>query len=147
MSASRWQFSTRSLLVLTAILSIVLAFAVKLPIAFRVALILAAPILLLIAILSVANFATSDRRPRLSIFSWLLLGMFFGLYAIAIARMVLIVGGRNAERWTYVTLGIAAACCLICAYRVWRSYQLIRRLKTEQTERDRAATLIAKDAH
>ncbi len=76
MPMKRWQFSTRSLLALTTILSIVLAFSVRVPMLFRVVLILAAPVLLLIAIFYVANFSTSDRRPRVSLLAWALLGVF-----------------------------------------------------------------------
>ena len=43
MSANRWQFSTRHLLVLTAIVSVVLAVAVRMPTFFRLVLAFMAP--------------------------------------------------------------------------------------------------------
>jgi hypothetical protein len=123
---NRWRFSIRSLLVLTATLSIVLAFAVNLPELFRVALVIASPVLLIVAILQAANFATSDRRPRLSVLSWILLGTFFALYSAAIFRMLFEVGGQDLD-WPYIMLGLMSTCCLVCIFRACRSYMLVRR--------------------
>lgn len=122
----RWQFSVRSLLVLTAILSLVLAFAVNLPGLFKIMLIVAAPVLLIAAILQSANFATSDRRPRLAVLSWSLLGAFFAVYAVAIIRLLVQAGGDRVDG-PLLGLAIMAICCLACAYHAYRSFMLIGR--------------------
>src|SRR5262245_48322545 len=124
MNKSRWQFSVRSLLVLTAILSLVLAFAVTWPDVFGFMLILSAPILVLAAILRSANFLTAERRPRLAMLSWSMLGGFFALYVLGLVGVLLQPGKSSIDG---LLLGIAtmAACCLTCANRAYRSYRMI----------------------
>jgi len=85
---SRWQFSTRHLLVLTAIVSVVLSVAVRMPVFFRVVLAFTAPVLIVVAVLQSANFATSDRRPRLAVVVWLALGSVYATVALCVVRGV-----------------------------------------------------------
>ena len=125
-NSSRWQFSIRGLLVLTAIVSLVLAFAVNLPDVFRIMLIVAAPVLVVAAVLQSANFATSDRRPRLSVLSWSVLGAFFAMYAVALFRL-LFQPGVDDDGGLFIGLGLMGGCFLICMYRAYRSYLLIGR--------------------
>ena len=86
-SGKRWQFSTRSLLLLTAIVSAILALAVSLPIWFQAMIWVAIPVLIVVALFQSANFLTSDRRPRLAILSWTMLAGFFGFYSAAILSL------------------------------------------------------------
>src|SRR5262245_27935807 len=124
MNNSRWQFSVRFLLVLTAILSFVLAFAVKLPDVFQILLVLFGPVLLLAAMLKSANFLTSERRPLLSAISWSMLAAFFGVYVLGLVRLLFLPWPGDAYG---LLLGIAimVICFLACAIRTYRSYQLV----------------------
>jgi hypothetical protein len=122
----RWQFSTRGLLVLTAIVSFVLAFAVRLPTVFTVILLIAAPVLLLIAVFHTANFATSDRRPRIALLSWLMFATFFALYSSAILSAGL-QNERGVSGGAIFGLSIMCLCCVICLLRAWQSFRLLGR--------------------
>lgn len=130
MSERRWQFSVRGLLVLTAIVSFVLAFAVTLPIAFRWMLIVAAPVLILAAILTSANFATSESRPRLALISWSVLGAFFGLYAFAVACAV-IQSGDGEVAGPLLGFSILVVCFVACVVRGFRCCRLIGAAKSD----------------
>ena len=117
----RWQFSTRSLLVLTALISVVLSVAVRMPTIFRVVLAFTAPVLIMVAILQSANFATSDRRPRLAVIAWLALASFFAFYCSAILHLA----WQNESVGPLIPFAIMAGCCATCAAQVWRSFRLI----------------------
>jgi hypothetical protein len=121
MRANCWQFSTRHLLVLTAIVSVILAVAVRMPAFFRVVLAFAAPVLIVVAILQSANLATSDRRPRLAVVAWLALGSFFAFYCYAILH----IAWQNERVGSLIPFAIMAACCATCIAQAWRSFQLI----------------------
>jgi hypothetical protein len=118
----RWQFSTRSIFVLVAVLSAVLAFAVNLPEVFQGLLLMAVPICIVIAILQSANFATSDRRPRLATISWALLAVFFALFCRGIWSLFINQAPASDDVASLILFGVMATCCAICAYRAWRSY-------------------------
>lgn len=120
----RWQFSIRSLLVLTAVVSLILAFAVKLPDAFRAALLAAVPVLLLVAIFQAANFATSERRPAVSLVSWTLFGGFFAFYSLTYAS------------WSSVLLGVMTTCALLCFYRACCALIRLRRVRASAAMQD-----------
>jgi hypothetical protein len=123
---NRWQFSTRHLLVLTAIVSVVLAIAVRIPTFFRVVLAFTAPVLIVVAILQSANFATSDRRPRVALAAWCALGSFFALYSYAILWLGLR-SVRPVPGGAIVLFCVMAGCCATCIVQAWRSYKLIGR--------------------
>jgi hypothetical protein len=123
---NRWQFSTRHLLVLTAIVSVVLAIAVRMPTFFRVVLAFTAPVLIVVAILQSANFATSDRRPRVALAAWCALGSFFALYSYAILWLGLR-SVRPVPGGAIVLFCVMAGCCATCIVQAWRSYKLIGR--------------------
>lgn len=118
---SRWQFSTRHLLVLTALVSVVLSVAVRMPVFFRVVLAFTAPVLIVVAVLQSANFATSDRRPRLAVLVWLALASFFAFYCAAILNLA----------WQFESVGplfpfaIMAACFATCLAQAWKSFRII----------------------
>jgi len=120
MKQRRWQFSIRSLLVLTAVTSLVLAVAVRLPMFFRVALLISVPVLLVVAVLQSANFATSDRRPRFALLSWTSFAAFFVLFALAIVR-------AGLSYASLVALCLMLACSIACVVQARRSYLLIGR--------------------
>lgn len=120
-----WQFSTRSLLFLMAVVSAVLAFAVSLPDAFRYVLIVASVSLFVAALLQSANFLTSERQPLLAMLAWLILGMFFALFALVCLRAVLVLGMTDVIA---IGLGLVmSSCSLVCGYRAVRSFLLIWR--------------------
>jgi hypothetical protein len=124
MAKRRWQFSTRWLLVVTAIVSFVLAVAVRLPVFFKGCLLVAAPTLLLIALFQSANFATSDRRPRLALMAWLALGAFFAFFTFAIVMSSI----RSEDRmWGFTVVGFAvmSLCCAVCLAKAWKSLLLV----------------------
>jgi hypothetical protein len=118
---NRWQFSTRHLLVLTAIVSVVLAVAVRMPVFFRVMLAFTAPVLIVVAVLQSASFATSDRRPRLAVLAWLALGLFFAFYC----TMILILAWQHESVGPLFPFAFMASCCAICVAQAWRSLRLI----------------------
>jgi hypothetical protein len=126
---SRWQFSIRGLLVVTAIISVVLAVAVRLPTFFTVCLLVAAPTILIVAVLKSANFATSDHRPRLALLVWIALGSFFACYSFAI----LITGLQDEDGiagFAVFGLAIMSISCVTCLARAWESYLLVGRPST-----------------
>jgi hypothetical protein len=124
MSDSRWRFSVRSLLVLTTILSLVLAFVVTWPDVCLYLLILSAPVLVLAAILKSANFLTSERRPRVAMLSWIMLCGFFAFYAFGLLSVLFQPGGGGVDG-PLLGVAIMSACWLACAVRAYRAYQLI----------------------
>jgi hypothetical protein len=127
---SRWQFSIRGLLVVTAIISAVLAVAVRLPAFFKVCLLIAAPtLLLMIAAFQSANFATSDRRPRFALFAWIALGSFFACYSFAILKASLR-DEDGVSGFAVFGLAIMSICCITCLARAWQSYRMVRRSST-----------------
>jgi hypothetical protein len=136
MPNSKWQFSTRSLLLLTAVVSIILAVAVRLPDFFRIVLLSAAPVLVLIAIFQSANFATSDRRPLLASLSWALFAAFFGAFAFAIAYANLPLERPEDVLGPIIPFGIMAGCCLVAARRAYRSCRLLRGENVDHNDSD-----------
>jgi len=119
----RWQFSLRGLLFLMAAVSLVLAFAVSLPDIFKLILIIAAAVLFVIGLFQSANFATSERRPRLAALSWTVLGAFFALFALLCVR-----GLMAHEAVDFVALVMActmSACCAVCVFSAYRSFRQI----------------------
>lgn len=125
----RWRFSTRALLVVTAIVSAVLAVAVRLPTVFTVCLMIAAPTLLIIAVLQSANFATSDRRPRLALVAWMVLAAFFSLYSFAILKMG-VLGEDGVSGFAVFGLAIMLLCLTTCLAQAWKSWRRIGRSPT-----------------
>ena len=125
MNSSRWQFSTRSLLVLTALVSVVLAFAVKMPAVFQVMLLLAALVLVVVAIFQTANFATSDNRPRLAVVAWLLLTSFFVIYCAGIAMSLTLRAPTSVTPGWLSLFGVMATCAVLSVYRACRSFRQI----------------------
>src|SRR5262245_55254560 len=92
---SRRQFSTRSLLILTAIASLFLAFAVKLPEVFKFALVGLAVALVIVATLKSAFIVTSDRRPRVALLSWTILLALFAIFSTGLFHLVLRTKGKD----------------------------------------------------
>jgi hypothetical protein len=125
----RWQFSIRGLLIVTAFVSLVLAIAVRLPILFTVCLSVTAPTLLMIAVLQSANFATSERRPRLALIAWIMLAAFFALYSFAILRAS-VLGENGVSGFAIFGLAIMSLCLITCLSKAWQSYRLSRRSPT-----------------
>ena len=125
----RWQFSIRGLLIVTAFVSLVLAIAVRLPIFFTVCLSVAAPTLLMIAVLQSANFATSERRPHLALIAWIMLAAFFALYTFAILRASLL-GENGVSGFAIFGLAVMSICLITCLAQAWRSYRRIGRSPT-----------------
>jgi hypothetical protein len=122
-SSPRWQFSVRGMLLFTALVAGVLSFAVKLPDLFRFALIMAAIGSFIAAIMETANFATSERRPRLATFSWLAFGLFFTLFA-TLGGLTQIREFRAGFR-DPVAMGILVVmslCAVLCFYRATRAF-------------------------
>jgi hypothetical protein len=123
MNTSRWQFSIRGLLLLTALVSAALAVFVNVPGIVRVVLTTAAAVFVVIAVIQSANFATSDQRPLLAAISWALLAVFFAAFCAAIVRPYLM----NAESsdspggFVFFSFAVMAACCLTCLFRAGRS--------------------------
>ncbi len=126
MTSHRWQFSIRGLLFLTAILSAFLAFAVRMPAFFKVVLIAAVPICVVVGVLQGANFATSDRRPRMSLLAWSLLGLFFALYTLALFQTLFEIDDRShALPPTLLGISVMGGSLVVCVFRAYRSYTLI----------------------
>jgi hypothetical protein len=125
MTKPRLQFSIRGILFLTAIVSGVLAFAVRMPAFFQVSLIAAVPILFFVGLLQGANFATSDRRPRMAIVAWSMLGLFFALFTSLIV-CVLFQADLNLRMLPplLIGIGVMGGCFIVCARQVHRAYGL-----------------------
>lgn len=119
----RRQFSIRGLLLLTAGVSLVLAFAVKLPVVFQLLLTVAAIVLVVVAVFSSANFATSERRPRLAMVAWLLLAVFFGAFdSMCIAASVRLLD-ESLVVVPIVLCLVMTLCCLVCLYQAANSFR------------------------
>lgn len=136
---NRWQFSTRHLLVLTAIVSVILAVAVRMPAVFQIALMVAAPVLFIIAVFQSANFATSDRRPRLAAISWSLMATFFALFALLCFGTS--AHARKEMVGFPVFLGLTmAGCCLVCIHQALLSIRTVaRKLGRHSKDNDNAS--------
>jgi len=135
-SGKRWQFSTRSLLLLTAIVSAILALAVSLPIWFQAMIWVAIPVLIVVALFQSANFLTSDRRPRLAILSWTMLAGFFGFYSAAILSLYFARTPASDEITSRIMFGVMATCSVICVIRALRSLLHILSATTSATRGD-----------
>jgi CHASE2 domain-containing sensor protein len=125
----RRQFSLRGVMFLTAIVSAILAFAVRLPAIFQGMLIAAVPICIVVGLLHGANFATSDRRPRLSLIAWVVLGMFFALYSVALFRVLFDINADINPLPPTLGICVMGSCLAVCVYRTYRAYMLIRQPK------------------
>jgi hypothetical protein len=121
MTLSQWRFSIRGMLVLTALLSIVLAVGVNFPELVLAALAIAAPVAGLMLVFQLANFVTSERRPRIATLSWALLAMFFGLYAIAISPIGLVRADPAESLLPLAFFAVMASCCVVCIHRACRA--------------------------
>jgi hypothetical protein len=125
--SQRWQFSIRSLLLLTAGVSVFAAFAANVPGFVQVMLLITAPVLILIAILQSANFLTSDRRPILAAISWSLFAGFFALLAAEGLFMHIAEPRLTEPTGTFLWFGVMSACSLMSGYRAYRSLRQIFR--------------------
>jgi hypothetical protein len=134
--SKRWQFSTRSLLLLTAIVSAILALAVSMPIWFQAMLIAAVPVLIVVALLQSANFLTSDRRPWLAMLSWSMLAGFFGTYSAAILSLYFARAPASDEVTSRIMFGVMATCSVICVIRACRSLLHLLSARTSATRGD-----------
>jgi hypothetical protein len=133
-----WQFSIRSMLLFTSAVAAVLAVAVRLPTFFQVALFVASIGCVLAAIFWTANAATADSRPRVAAVSWLAFGFYFSIYVVivsgAVARDRSVVtenlrNGRDTnDIFLAASVGVMAACALVCFYRAMRAFVLAKRL-------------------
>jgi hypothetical protein len=135
-SSKRWQFSTRSLLLLTAIVSAILALAVSLPVWFQVMMGVAIPVLIVVALFQSANFLTSDRRPRLAMLSWTMLAGFFGFYSAAILSLYYARAPESDEITSRIMFGVMATCSVICVIRACRSLLHLLSARTSVTRGD-----------
>jgi hypothetical protein len=72
-----WQFSLRALFLSMAVLSVILAVAVNMPMLFVIALMAATVAAVLQGISLGVTFATSEKRPRLATVSWAAFALFF----------------------------------------------------------------------
>ena len=113
------------------------------PTFFRVVLAFTAPVLIVVAILQSANFATSDRRPRLAVLSWLALGLFFAFYCSVILQMA----WQSESAGPLIPFAIMAACCATCLAQAWRSFRLIDKPSADDDSMDgRASDSMTGDA-
>ena len=74
MTKHRWQFSLCALLVVTAVVAVVVSVAVRMPPLLRL---IAGVVCFLFVVIQALEFATSERRPTLAAFSWVLFGLLF----------------------------------------------------------------------
>lgn len=119
----RWQCSTRSLFVLTAVVSVILAIVVKWPIVIRIFLIVAALGFVIAAMFKSAIFATSDRRPRLAMLSWAILAALFLLFSAGTFRLLF----YEDLILILPIFCIMIVCLITCIVGVCRSYSLVSR--------------------
>lgn len=134
MDPRRHQFTIRGLLLFTAVVSVVLAFAVRVPLAFQISLIVAAITLVVVVIFKSANFATSERRPRIAAISWTLLTLFFALFSLITLGASI---HQLDDRLVLVPIFLCAAmtgCCLVSVYQAIRAVRNALRpsLQSEQ---------------
>ena len=126
MTMRHWQFSIRGILFLTAIVSGVLAFAVRMPTFFQALLISAVPILFIVGLLQGANFATSDRRPRMAIVAWSLLGLFFAFYTGALFwQLSQTEFDFHALPPFFLGISIMGGSFVVCIFRAYRACGLV----------------------
>ncbi len=145
MTARRWQFSIRGILFLTAIVSGVLAFAVRMPAFFQAILIAAVPILFVVGLLQGANFATSDRRPRMAVVVWSLLGLFFALYTGALVWQLFRIDFDAGSVPPFLLgIGIMGGSFLVCVFRAYRACRLVV-APTDRSYSDLKSPNFAKD--
>jgi hypothetical protein len=135
-SNKRWQFSTRSLLLLTAIVSAILALAVSMPVWFQAMILVAIPVLIGVALFQSASFLTSDRRPWLAMLSWSMLAGFFGFYSAAILSLYFARAPESDEITSRVMFGVMATCSVICVIRACRSLLHLLSGRTNATSGD-----------
>jgi hypothetical protein len=119
----RWQFSLRTMLLATAILSAMLAVAVNVPILFYVALSAALTAAGLQAAAWSMTRLTSQNRPLVAMVAWLIFGLFFLAMAAAFWAPV---AGDAASPGLLVLLGLVPlACALHCFVAAWRMLILV----------------------
>lgn len=126
MATTRWQFSICGILFFTAIVSGVLAFAVRMPAFFQALLISAVPILFFVGLLQGANFATSDHRPRIAIVAWSLLGLFFAFYSGALFWQLFQVEFDFHTLPPFLLgISIMGGSFAVCVFRAYRACRLV----------------------
>jgi hypothetical protein len=141
----RWQFSIRGILFLTAIVSGVLAFAVRMPAFFQSLLIAAVPILFVVGLLQGANLATSDRRPRMAAVAWSTLGLFFAFYPGALVWQLFQIEFDSRSLPPFLlSIGIVGGSFLACVFRAYRACRLVF-APTDCGDGDLKSTNFAKD--
>jgi hypothetical protein len=70
--------------------------------------------------------------------AWLILGMFFALFALLCFRAALVFGMTDVIA---IGLGLVMSiCCMVCGYRAVRSFRLIRRGDAEEATARSAAS-------
>jgi hypothetical protein len=123
MMQRRLQFSVRALLLLTALVAVVLAVAVQLPLLFWVSVGIGAILLALQSLVWSVSFATSERRPRLAVISWMLFGGVFtgiGLLVWSILQSNGAAAVDSRELAFYILMGVCTLVCLVRAGTVCR---------------------------
>jgi hypothetical protein len=110
----RWQFSLRALLVVTAVVAIIVSVAARMPPVLRL---IAGVVCSLYIVIQALEFATSERRPILAAFSWVL----FGLLFIAIGLLVGSIFGGALWREEIAFLILMGGCAIICLFHVGRA--------------------------
>jgi hypothetical protein len=122
---NRWQFSLRTLLLVTVILSVVLAIAKRAPeIVKYSALVCGTGILIIEGPARLLNLLVSERHPRWSALLWVLIGS--GLLAAAAGlTWTLATGQVSREPWKLVLVAALYFCLSLLCYRM--SFRAIRR--------------------
>ena len=122
MTKPRWQYSLRTLLAVMAVVAVVVTVAVRVPPVFRV---ISGVVLFLLAVIQALEFATSERRPLLAAFSWLLFGLTFLSIGLLVWSSALFFGG---ELWKeeIAFLMLMSGCSLICLFQAGKALLAIR---------------------
>lgn len=131
MIKAKRQFSVRGLLIFTAVISVVLAVAVKAPLFFLSAVLTASLSIGLILIFHTANFVTSVSRPRLTLLAWSLIGTFFACFTFLLLNVAIELaengGFGDVPLILFLFVAVMTTCFLLCVFQAARSFSLIRR--------------------
>ncbi len=114
MTKHRWQFSLRALLVVTAVVAVAVPVAVRMPPLLRL---IAGVVCFLFVVIQALEFATSERRPILAAFSWVL----FGLLFVAIGLFVGSIFGGALRMEEIAFLLLMGGCALICLFHAGKA--------------------------